>query len=738
MQKPPPTPARSLFRDPVIWAVVVVNAAVALLALFPILDANTTYLLIESYALVPISILGMLAPWVGLPPMRSGREKVFWGLWSLSLFFHLVVRITYLVIPDIDAVASGSLVSDLLYVLFYLPLVLSVLFRPDRARLEAEVKGTTVLEYAGTAIYILALITYFVIIPRFFNEPEYATWVPSLLMYWVLDAFILLSLFYLRQTSQSREWKILYSWLIIAPSCWVITEMLELTFYMGWDGTTDWAVTPFDVLWYIPWIAITVAGRVRAAPVPHFLGAGHQDLDPDEAIDSLGRPGWLQIAALVLPFVHILSNLLGLLDPSTRNLRELVVLISLVLLLGMASLHQKILGAKTLALARRSRELEERKRLLAAAVEQFPDAVLIADGGGVVRYGNRASSELEDGSKNVLGAPLLKAFPRGLEGASEGVLEEAVMDSLAVGKAWEGRTVSESSEGSREELVTLSPVRNEAGVVVHWVLIRRDVTYLNQLERQFRQAQRMETVGTLAGGIARDFNDLLGEIYGYGESLKGELDPASPAFLELLGILSAAERTAELVNQVQAFGREGEDERTPVAMDSLMREAIALLRPTVPPFVRISEKIEEGACTVLGVRHQLRQVILNLGRNAAQAMDPDGGKLAFELGQLWVDAAEAVALELQGPGDFYLISVRDTGRGMDEQTLARVFDPFFTTKDMGKGTGLGLYLVRETVAGHGGAVRVKSEPGWGTLFQIYLPCSLSGADRPPDTMARYP
>jgi len=333
------------------------------------------------------------------------------------------------------------------------------------------------------------------------------------------------------------------------------------------------------------------------------------------------------------------------------------------------------------------------------------------------------------GVEEVLGASLLNALPQGLEEAADGVLVDTLAESLAEGRSWEGRTDPEAHEGEREELVTVSPVRTPEGVVAHWVLIRRDVTYLNQLERQFRQAQKMETVGTLAGGIARDFHDLLGEIFGFGESLKGELDPDTPSYQELLGLLSATERTAELVTQVLAFSREGEDERTLVALDALLRETLALLRPTIPPSVRVSERIEKGVCDVMGVRHQLRQVILNVGSNAAQAMEPDGGKLAFELGKVRVDDAEAEALKLQGPGDFYLLSVMDTGRGMDEQTLARVFDPFFTTKEMGKGTGLGLYLVRETVVGHGGGIRVKSEPRWGTLFQIFLPCAVTGAPR---------
>jgi signal transduction histidine kinase len=158
-------------------------------------------------------------------------------------------------------------------------------------------------------------------------------------------------------------------------------------------------------------------------------------------------------------------------------------------------------------------------------------------------------------------------------------------------------------------------------------------------------------------------------------------------------------------------------------MDSVAREALSVLQPTLPSNIRLQERIGQRGCEVVGVRHQLRQIIVNLANNAIQALKPDGGVLKVEVEEVQVDEEEAAELKLAGGGDMVRVSVRDTGRGMPPSVLERVFDPFFTTKELDEGTGLGLFLVRETVAGHGGGIRVESVEGWGTLFQIFLPSS---------------
>lgn len=709
-------------RDPIILATVAVHLPLAFFTLVPALGPYATSLVLESYALVPISILAILAPWVGMPTPEGRRERIFWVLWSLSMAFHLAVRIVYLTVPDVDYIISGSLVVDTLYVLFYLPLILTVLVRPDMPEAVRDGTGTgaRILEVTGTAVFVLALLTYFALVPRFFNRPEYETWVPSLLMYWVLDAFLLLSYLYLRETALTREWRILYTWLLLAPSCWVVTEMAELTFYYNWE-TATWDTGPGDVLWYIPWIAIIVAARVRRDPAPELFAVGHGDPDRARLRRSLARPGWLLLAGLVFPLVHMGSNLLGILDPGTRNIREIVVLVALILLLGLAALHQKILEGKTLELTRRSRALEERQRLLAAAVEQSPDAILIADRDGVVEYGNHRFADLTGGLGGVLGAHLQRALPPGLEGnAGDSALHE-LAECLSQGRPWEGRCHPGAHGEEREELVSVSPVKDPRGKVVQWILVRRDVTYLRQLERRFRQAQRMETVGTIAGGIAKDFSDLLGEIYGRGDFLQDQLPEGSPAQDEIRSLLSATEKAAELVNRVRVFG-EADASRKLVSLSVLARETLALLRPTLPSNIRLLERIQDAGCAVRGVPHQLQQVVFNLATNAIQAMESGGGTLEVSVEPLEVEAQEALALRLPEAGPYVRLTVRDTGRGMSPETLERIFDPYFTTKGMGAGTGLGLYLVRETVAQHGGSVRAESEVGWGTLFQVFLPC----------------
>jgi PAS domain S-box-containing protein len=711
--------SRRFLLDPIVLAALGIHGVVLLLSSFPILDANTTYVVLESYALIPIAILAGIAPWIGLPPFRNDRERLFWGLWSTSLFFLLVVEVMYLIWPGADYSLDGALGVDLLYVLFYLPLVLSVLIRPDRPRTGLGERKLQVLEFGGAGVFVLAVLTYFVLIPRTVNPPEYESWVPSFLMYWVFDAFLLLTLFYLRQTSPSRDWKILYSWLTVAPACWVVTEMMELNYHIGWDGSA-WPSSYLDVLWYLPWLAITLAGRMRHDPLPSAFGAGAFDRDESEVSRSLGRPGWLILTALVLPIIHYGSNLLGLLDPSTRTIREVVILITLALLLAMAALHQKFLEATALALTRKERKTREREELLAAALEQSHYGVLIADAEGVVRHGNRVYAEME-GGLDVIGEPLGRVLPSGLATEGERSAREALALKMADGVFWEGRTGPRArGEEGREELITVSPVRDRRGRITNWILVRQDVTYLNRLERQFRQAQRGETAGALARGLARRFHDLLTKIHGHGEFLREELADDSAAYDEAVALLDVAGRASELASHILAFSREGEGEKELLDLGMVVREAVALLRPTLPSNIRVVENLPEGGSVLRGTRHELVQLVLNLATNAVHAMEPSGGTLEVTVSETELEDEERRRLGLAGSDSHLVLDVDDTGPGMPDEVKERIFDPFFTTKDPGSGIGLGLHLARETVKDHGGAIRVTTEPGRGTRFRIFF------------------
>jgi signal transduction histidine kinase/CheY-like chemotaxis protein len=240
------------------------------------------------------------------------------------------------------------------------------------------------------------------------------------------------------------------------------------------------------------------------------------------------------------------------------------------------------------------------------------------------------------------------------------------------------------------------------------------------LEAQLRQSQRMEAIGTLAGGIAHNFNNILGAIIGYGEMALAAL-PAGGGQpgRYVQQVMSAGQRGKALVDQILAFSRRGEHERRPTRVQSVVEEAVDLLRGSLPTTIAIRTRLEAAAATVVGDPSQLQQVVVNLAANAAQAMDGHGTlEIALDTVELAGDCALSHGSLVAG--SYARLTVRDGGRGMDEATAERVFEPFFTTKAAGSGTGLGLSTVHGIVADHGGAIDVRSRPGEGSTFEVYL------------------
>ncbi|MBW2346461.1 MAG: PAS domain S-box protein [Deltaproteobacteria bacterium] len=244
-----------------------------------------------------------------------------------------------------------------------------------------------------------------------------------------------------------------------------------------------------------------------------------------------------------------------------------------------------------------------------------------------------------------------------------------------------------------------------------------------RLERRLRQSEKMEAIGTLAGGIAHDFNNILYAVIGYTELSMDEVGEGHPAWCFLEEVLRAAQRAKDLVGQILTFSRQGPDERRPVRVDTVVREAMGLLRASIPSTIEIRQEIEtEALVTADPVR--LHQVVVNLCTNAAQAMEEKGGTLTVRL----EEKPEVPSRLGPAPGPYLLLTVEDTGPGMPEKVLDRVFEPFFTTKDRGKGTGMGLSVVHGIVEGYGGTVTAQSEPGKGAVFRVYLPATGSGAE----------
>jgi two-component system cell cycle sensor histidine kinase/response regulator CckA len=250
--------------------------------------------------------------------------------------------------------------------------------------------------------------------------------------------------------------------------------------------------------------------------------------------------------------------------------------------------------------------------------------------------------------------------------------------------------------------------------------IAEDVTDRRVLEDQFRQAQKMEAVGRLAGGVAHDFNNLLMVISGYTEVILNKLGAENPLLEKARAVQQAADRATTLTRQLLAFSRKQLLELKVVDVNSIVGDMERLLRPLIGENIELITHLAPTAGHTRADAGQLEQVLMNLVVNAKDAM-PSGGKLTIETQDVAIDEVQRRGPTFIRPGNYVLLSVIDTGTGMDKETQSRIFEPFFTTKEMGKGTGLGLSTVYGIVKQSGGYVLVQSEEGRGSTFQIYLP-----------------
>lgn len=271
------------------------------------------------------------------------------------------------------------------------------------------------------------------------------------------------------------------------------------------------------------------------------------------------------------------------------------------------------------------------------------------------------------------------------------------------------------------------PIRNHLGIMVRIAGVAEDITEhkrveeaLTKSERHFRQSSRMEAIGTLAGGIAHDFNNILTAILGYTELALATVPKNSRTQRNLQEVLTAGHRAKHLVQQILTFSRQSGPGKKSIPLHTIVREALKLLRATIPSTITIQQSIKTEA-TVVADPTQIHQVLINLCTNAEYAMREDGGILHLTLED--VEVKEPMARTLSGlqVGQYVRLTVRDSGTGMSPEVLERMFDPFFTTKPIGEGSGMGMAVVHGIITAHGGTIAVDSGVGKGTKVEVYLP-----------------
>jgi len=245
-----------------------------------------------------------------------------------------------------------------------------------------------------------------------------------------------------------------------------------------------------------------------------------------------------------------------------------------------------------------------------------------------------------------------------------------------------------------------------------------------KLETQLQQAQKMEAIGTLAGGIAHDFNNILGGIIGYAELAKMKASEGSNVIAYLDKMIKSSGRAVDLIKQILTLSRQHKQEQRPVQMRHIVKEALDLLRATLPTTIEIRKDLTKDSGIANADSTQVHQVIMNLATNAGHAMRKNGGVLEVTLANVELDDLSAEKHLDLAAGSYLRLTVSDTGHGMTSETVKRIFDPYFTTKDTGEGTGLGLSVAHGIVKTHGGTITVYSEPGNGATFHVYLPLIL--------------
>ncbi len=363
-----------------------------------------------------------------------------------------------------------------------------------------------------------------------------------------------------------------------------------------------------------------------------------------------------------------------------------------------------------------------------ACFDAMSDGVSIHAVDGTILNANKTLFELLGKSpEEVIGRKCHQVFHGDVQFIAECPMSETTKTSQ--------RSYTERFEPGLDRWLALStsPIPDGSGCLTRIVHTVRDITGRKSLEEQFRQSQKMESIGTLAGGIAHDFNNILTAITGYGQMALMKMADDDPMRLYIQPMLEASYRAVHLTKDLLLFSRKQTSDKRAVDLNQIVARVEKFLIKVIGEDIAYRTVLYTEPITIMADEHQLEQVLMNLATNAGHSM-PKGGALTVTTEITSLEREFVSAHGFGKPGLYALLSVTDSGEGMDETTQKRIFEPFFTTKEVGKGTGLGLSVVYGIIREHGGYIDVGSEKGAGTTFRIYLPVIKAGLEEPFSTV----
>jgi len=368
--------------------------------------------------------------------------------------------------------------------------------------------------------------------------------------------------------------------------------------------------------------------------------------------------------------------------------------------------------------------VRENEAFIRSILESVGEGLIVMDREQRILVANRAYCKLVSAAPaDVIGRHCYECSHQTTRPCYELGEECAVQRTFATGESGSVIHVHADPQGNPAFIEVRSfPLKDATGAVTAAIEILNDVTEKRKLESQLHQAQKMEAIGTLAGGVAHDFNNILSAIVGYSSLLQMKMGPGDPLHGYVKQVLDAAEKAGALTKSLLAFSRKQVVKMSPVDVNEVVNDFQKILARLIGEDIAIKVLCSPVPLVVDADKGQLEQVLMNLATNARDAM-PQGGALQFATDSIDITGENMAAHNIDVPGTYARITVSDTGKGMDPSLLEHIFEPFFTTKDLHQGTGLGLSIVYGIIMKHGGHIKVFSEPGQGTTFKIYLPLS---------------